>query len=84
MSPLLFAQGNSVPFYLGQLALAHALFHRPTMITEANLAYGRRHRLGRARGCYSGVAPGVDRRTESLTDERARSAGISTRSGEMQ
>jgi hypothetical protein len=40
MSLLLFAQGSSVPFYLGQLALAHAPFHRPTMITEANLAYG--------------------------------------------
>ena len=27
-------------FYLGRLALAHALFHRPTLITQANLAYG--------------------------------------------
>jgi hypothetical protein len=33
MSLVLFAQGNSVPFYLGQRALAHALFHRPTMAT---------------------------------------------------
>jgi mannan endo-1,4-beta-mannosidase len=40
MSLLRFAQGNSVPFYLGQLALAHELFHRPTMISEANVAYG--------------------------------------------
>jgi mannan endo-1,4-beta-mannosidase len=40
MSLLRFAQGNSVPFYLGQLALAHQLFHRPTMISEANVAYG--------------------------------------------
>jgi hypothetical protein len=40
MSLLRFAQGNAVPFYLGQLALAHALFHRSAMITEANLAYG--------------------------------------------
>ena len=40
MSLLRFAQGNSVSFYLGQLALAHRLFHRPTMISEANVAYG--------------------------------------------
>jgi hypothetical protein len=40
MSLLRFAQGNSVPFYLDQLAFAHQLFHRPTMISEANLAYG--------------------------------------------
>ncbi|HUA48180.1 MAG TPA: glycosyl hydrolase [Solirubrobacteraceae bacterium] len=40
MSLLRFAQGNSVPFYLGQLDLAHELFHRPTMISEANVAYG--------------------------------------------
>jgi Glycosyl hydrolase family 26 len=40
MSLLRFAQGNSVPFYLDQLALAHQLFHRPTMISEANVAYG--------------------------------------------
>ena len=40
MSLLRFAQGNSVPFYLSQLTLAHDVFHRPTMITEANVAYG--------------------------------------------
>jgi mannan endo-1,4-beta-mannosidase len=42
MSLLRFAQGNTVPFYLSQLALAHQLFHRPTMISEANVAYGLR------------------------------------------
>jgi hypothetical protein len=42
MSLLRFAQGGSVPFYLGQLALAHQLFGRPTMITEANVAHGLR------------------------------------------
>jgi hypothetical protein len=40
MSLLRFAQGNSVSFYLDQLALAHELFGRPTMISEANVAYG--------------------------------------------
>jgi hypothetical protein len=40
MSLLRFAQGNSVLFHLGQLALAHQLFHRPTTISEANVAYG--------------------------------------------
>ena len=40
MSLLRFAQGNSVSFYLAQLALAHELFELPTMITEANVAYG--------------------------------------------
>jgi len=42
MSLLRFAQGNSVPFYLGQLTLAHELFRRPTVISEANVAYGLR------------------------------------------
>jgi len=42
MSLLRFAQGNTVPFYLSQLTLAHQLFHRPTMISEANVAYGLR------------------------------------------
>ena len=42
MSLLRFADGNTVPFYLAQLALAHALFGRPTMISEANVAYGLR------------------------------------------
>jgi len=42
MSLLRFADGNTVPFYLSQLTLAHQLFHRPTMISEANVAYGQR------------------------------------------
>lgn len=42
MSLLRFAHGSSVPFYLAKLDLAHQLFKRPTMITEANVAYGLR------------------------------------------
>jgi hypothetical protein len=42
MSLLRFKSGSSVPFYIAKLDLAHKLFKRPTMITEANVAYGER------------------------------------------
>jgi hypothetical protein len=42
MSLLRFQVGSSVQFYMKHLALAHRLFKRPTMITEANVAYSLR------------------------------------------
>lgn len=42
MSLLRFQKGASIPFYMEKLALAHQLFKRPTMITEANVAYDLR------------------------------------------
>jgi hypothetical protein len=42
MTLVRFANGHDVPHYTDYLALAHRLFKRPTMITEANVAYSVR------------------------------------------
>ncbi len=39
MSMLRFAGGSPMSFYAGYLQLAHRLYKRPTMITEANVTY---------------------------------------------